>query len=67
MYFNTESVNKQIEWEIRDLEDLRDLSEKSSCCSYYLSKEWAERADLIFMPYNYLIDEKIRENFNIDY
>lgn len=24
-------------------------------------------ADIIFMPYNYLIDEKIRENFKIAY
>lgn len=24
-------------------------------------------ADIIFMPYNYLIDDKIRENFDISY
>ena len=30
-------------------------------------KERVEHADLILMPYNYLIDERIRENFNLDY
>ena len=24
-------------------------------------------ADIIFMPYNYIIDEKIRENFKLDF
>jgi regulator of telomere elongation helicase 1 len=30
-------------------------------------KDRVTGADIIFMPYNYLIDEKIRENFNINY
>ena len=30
-------------------------------------KDRAAGADIIFMPYNYLIDEKIRENFEINF
>ena len=30
-------------------------------CPYYLSLDMQERADIIFMPYNYLIDPKLRE------
>ncbi len=67
LYFNTESVNKHLDWEIRDIEDLSDISEKHGACAYYFTKERAKSADLILMPYNYLIDEKIRENFEIDY
>ena len=36
-------------------------------CPYYLQKNRVECADIILMPYNYLIDSKIRENFKIDY
>ena len=36
-------------------------------CPYFLQKNRVEFADLILMPYNYLIDPKIRENFKIDY
>ena len=36
-------------------------------CPYYLQKNRVEFADIILMPYNYLIDAKIRENFKIDY
>lgn len=36
-------------------------------CPYYASKDRASAADIIFMPYNYLIDEKIRENYEIDF
>ena len=32
-----------------------------------MQKNRVEFADLILMPYNYLIDPKIRENFKIDY
>ena len=34
-------------------------------CPYYAVKDRAHAADVIFMPYNYLIDEKIRENYEI--
>jgi hypothetical protein len=30
-------------------------------------KDRAEGADVIFMPYNYLVDEKYRENFDINF
>lgn len=36
-------------------------------CPYYASKDRVGAADVIFMPYNYLIDDKIRENYEIDY
>ena len=36
-------------------------------CPFYANKERVTGADLIFMPYNYLIDEKIRENFSVDW
>jgi regulator of telomere elongation helicase 1 len=36
-------------------------------CPYFGNKDRAPAADIIFMPYNYLIDEKIRENFDIQY
>jgi len=67
LYFNVENVDKTLDWDILDLEDLNKLAEEKSCCTYYLTKGWSERADLVFMPYNYLIDEKIWENFKIDY
>jgi len=36
-------------------------------CPYYAVKARAHAADIIFMPYNYLIDEKIRENYEIQW
>ena len=30
-------------------------------------KERVDEADLVFMPYNYLLDPKVRENFKLDY
>jgi len=36
-----------------------------TCCPYFAMKDRAHLADVIFMPYNYLIDETYRENFNI--
>ena len=36
-------------------------------CPYFGNKDRITGADIIFMPYNYLIDEKIRENFDVNY
>ena len=54
-------------WEPQDIEDLHKLAEKHQFCPYYGSRDRAAAADVIFMPYNYIIDEKIRENYEIEY
>ncbi len=43
-----------------DIEDLVKLGQSSGPCPYLLSKEMAGSADIVFMPYNYLIDAKNR-------
>ncbi|XP_015683954.1 regulator of telomere elongation helicase 1, partial [Protobothrops mucrosquamatus] len=35
-------------------------------CPYYLSKSLKQQADIIFMPYNYLLDSKNRKGHNLD-
>lgn len=47
--------------EILDIEDLVAAGKKLKCCPYYLSKELKQEADIIFMPYNYLLDPKSRK------
>lgn len=32
----------------------------SRLCPYYLSRNLKQQADIIFMPYNYLLDAKVR-------
>ncbi|PZC79394.1 hypothetical protein B5X24_HaOG216389 [Helicoverpa armigera] len=47
--------------EILDIEDLVTVGKKLKCCPYYLSKELKQDADIIFMPYNYILDPKSRK------
>ena len=60
-------IPNEIKWDINDIEDLHKLGKQSTVCPYYLQKTRVQYSDLILMPYNYLIDPKIRENFKIDY
>ena len=43
-----------------DIEDLVTLGRSSGPCPYLLSKEMGSTAEIVFMPYNYLIDAKNR-------
>lgn len=51
---------------ILDIEDLVKTGTKLKCCPYFMSKHQVERADIIFMPYNYLLDPKARKANNIE-
>lgn len=49
-----------------DIEDLVAVGRKLKCCPYYASKELMDNADIVFMPYNYLLDPKIRKANKVD-
>ncbi|TGZ46291.1 hypothetical protein CRM22_011125 [Opisthorchis felineus] len=49
-----------------DIEDLVKLGKSTSCCPYYMSRELKTNAEIIFTPYNYLLDPKIRKLYNIE-
>lgn len=55
------------QWETFDIEELYNMGIQHKTCPYYLQKNRAQASDLILMPYNYLIDPKIRENYKIDF
>lgn len=40
--------------------------QKFKCCPYFLSRELKQNADIIFMPYNYILDAKSRKIQGID-
>lgn len=52
--------------QVLDIEDIVRIGKKLKCCPYYASKELMEDADIIFMPYNYLLDPKIRKANKVD-
>lgn len=51
---------------VLDIEDIVRIGKKLKCCPYYASKELMENADIVFMPYNYLLDPKIRKANKVD-
>lgn len=45
-----------------DIEDLVKLGNSHKFCPYYMSKELFTTADIVFMPYNYLLDPVLRKS-----
>ena len=66
-YKNRDNGKSFMSWEPMDIEEIHKQAQKFQYCPYYTTKDRVAGADLVFMPYNYLIDEKIRENFEINY
>lgn len=51
---------------IWDIEDLVRLGKRTQGCPYYASRKLVETADIIFSPYNYIVDPVIRKALEID-
>lgn len=51
---------------IVDIEDLVSIGTKQKLCPYYMSREIKKDADIIFMPYNYLLDARSRKSHGIE-
>eukprot|EP01084_Bolivina_argentea_P178298 308212_1 len=49
-----------------DIEDLVIEGNKISCCPYMGTRAILDNANLIFCPYNYILDPMIRDQMNID-
>ena len=64
---NREKGVKEMSWAPQDIEELHKQAQSHMFCPYYASKDRVGAADVIFMPYNYLIDDKIRDGYGIDY
>ncbi|XP_066443525.1 regulator of telomere elongation helicase 1 isoform X2 [Eleutherodactylus coqui] len=68
-YYNNveeKSTERDLTTPILDIEDLLKSGTKHRTCPYYLSRNLKQQADIIFMPYNYLLDPKSRKAHNID-
>ncbi|GFG37048.1 hypothetical protein Cfor_05438, partial [Coptotermes formosanus] len=57
-----ESCNLESPW---DLEDLVREGRRVKCCPYFTSRDLIATADIVFCPYVYLIDPKIRHTMNL--
>ncbi|KAJ1833981.1 hypothetical protein LPJ63_002316 [Coemansia sp. RSA 2711] len=57
------------ELEIWDLEDLVTLGRKNMACPYFASRDMAGTAELVFCPYNYILDPAVRKaaGINLDH
>uniref|UniRef100_A0A8B9FBX3 DNA 5'-3' helicase n=1 Tax=Amazona collaria TaxID=241587 RepID=A0A8B9FBX3_9PSIT len=49
-----------------DIEDLVSLGKKLRACAYFAARELMVDADIVFCPYNYLLDPQIRESMDIN-
>ncbi|XP_078092617.1 regulator of telomere elongation helicase 1 isoform X2 [Mustelus asterias] len=68
-YYNNveeKSTEKEFTQPILDVEDLVKNGTKHRVCPYYLSRALKQNAEIIFMPYNYLLDPKSRKTHNVD-
>ncbi|XP_064624303.1 regulator of telomere elongation helicase 1-like [Lineus longissimus] len=57
---NIDLMKHHFTGKVLDIEDLGKLGEKHKCCPYYTTRELKSEADIIFLPYNYLLDPKSR-------
>ncbi|CAN1168268.1 Regulator of telomere elongation helicase 1 homolog [Linum perenne] len=50
-----------------DIEDLVNIGKRFGPCPYYISRELHKVVDILFAPYNYLIDRSNRKSLTVDW
>lgn len=60
-------ANPDMNENIMDIEELGKMAASRIVCPYYLSREMAGSAELVFLPYNYLVDAKTRTGLGITF
>lgn len=48
---------------VLDIEDLVKIGKSCSACPYYMAKALSGEADIVFLPYNYVLDPKLLKSF----
>ncbi|KAK5643901.1 hypothetical protein RI129_007746 [Pyrocoelia pectoralis] len=48
-----------------DIEDIITHGKRHKFCPYFMVKELTQQADIIFMPYNYLLDSRIKKTVGV--
>ena len=51
---------------MQDIEEIHKFGTENSICPYYLNLDKLDDAELVLLPYNYLIDPSIRDRMNIN-
>lgn len=52
---------------VMDIEELVKLGNHRKICPYFHSREFSQSADLVLLPYNYLLDSSIRRTVKLDW
>ncbi|CAG5133949.1 unnamed protein product [Candidula unifasciata] len=70
-YNNIEGFKKngdarKIVGNVVDIEDIVKIGHKTKTCPYYMARELKTDADIVFMPYNYLLDNKSRKAHGVE-
>lgn len=50
---------------VLDIEDLVKVGKSCGACPYYMSKNLSGTADIVFLPYNYVLDPKLLKSFKL--
>lgn len=50
---------------ILDIEDLVKVGKTCNACPYYMSKHLSGQADIVLLPYNYVLDPKLLKSFKL--
>lgn len=67
LYFTgKDKLVKRMGDKLFDIEELKKEGRKCGGCPYYTARLLSDKADIVFAPYNYLMDAGIRESLNID-